>query len=273
MHERADGHMGGQFDLGEITPLRYFATIAVVVGLLFAFISGGEPGSPSFAVRLIQWQLQACLPMALLVVSQLMLARLPLFERRNTWLQLALAGLLGASLFTPVALWIDALFYGDPVTLAELFDEFTGVAPPVVLCWMAINAPWVLGFRLRVDNVPATDLAEEATSSSSPPFLALVPPLYRGELLYLEAELHYVAVVTSAGRSLILYNLRDAIGELQNTPGIQPHRSFWVAASQVTGFQRRGRQGILQMANGDEVAVSRRSLSAVQSWYADYRNQ
>ena len=270
MHKRAKRHMYGQFDFGEITPQRYFASIAVVVGLLFAFISGAEPGAPSFPVRLLQWQLQSCLPMALMVFSQLLLARMPFFEKLHTWLQLLLSGLLGAILFTPLALAIDVWLYGDAADAAELLDEFTGVVPPVVLCWLAINAPWVMGFRLQSVSSNGDEASPSPSASGSVtdlPFLQLVPRRLRGELLYLEAELHYVAVVTTRGRSLILYNLRDAIGELGACEGIQPHRSFWVAASQVAGFQRRGRQGVLHMSNGDEVPVSRRNLQQVQSWY------
>jgi hypothetical protein len=265
MHERTGWRMNGQFDLGEITPLRYFATIAIVVGLLFALISGGEEGAPPLPLRLLQWQLQSCLPMALMVLSQLSLARLPFFDGLNTWVQLAVSGALGAALFTPMALGIDALLYGDPVSLLELADEFSGVAPPVVLCWLAINAPWVLGFRLQ--SATPSDTSSASAPGLEPPFYAMVPDTHRGELYYLEAELHYVAVVTSRGRSLILYNLRDAIDELHNVAGVQPHRSYWVAAAQVEGLQRRGRQGVLHMRNGDEVPVSRRNLAAIQTWY------
>jgi hypothetical protein len=258
--------MNGQFDLGEVTPLRYFAAIAVVVGLLFAFITGGGDSAP-LPLRLLQWQLQSCLPMALMVSSQLLLARLPAFERINTWWQLALSGLMGATLFTPLALGIDAWLLGDPINWAELADEFLGVVPPVVICWLAINAPWVLGFRLQVMPADAGSAGQAPPEPPQPGFMTLVPAPVRGELLYLEAELHYVAVVTSRGRALILYNLRDAIDELAAWPGVHPHRSYWVSAAQVTGLHRRGRQGVLHISNGDQVPVSRRNLAQVQAWY------
>lgn len=266
MHERADGYMNGQFDLGEVTPLRYFAAIAVVVGLLFGFITGGSDTTP-LPLRLLQWQLQSCLPMALMVAAQLMLARVPAFERLNTWWQLVLSGLLGATLFTPLALGIDAWLFGDPISWAELADEFLGVVPPVVICWLAINAPWVLGFRLQV--APGTDTRSETNQAEAPrpKFMALLPPEVRGDLVYLQAELHYVSVVTHRGRALILYNLRDAVEELAGWPGVQPHRSYWVSAPEVKRFVRRGRQGILHLNNGDEVPVSRRNLTRVQDWY------
>ena len=157
---------------------------------------------------------------------------------------------------------------GDPVSWLELADEFVGVVPPVVLCWLAINAPWVLGYRLSNADGHSGHLgANTPAQGFEPRFFELLPKASREELLYLQAELHYIAVVTAHGRTLILYNLRDAIADLGDTPGIQPHRSYWVAADQVKGLRRRGRQGVLQMSNGDDVPVSRRSLAAVEAWY------
>lgn len=270
MHERTSGHMSRQFDLGDITPLTYFAVIAVVVGLLFGFISGAGDDRP-LLLRLLQWQLQSCLPMALMVGSQVGLARLTAFERLGPWWQLLGSGLSGALLFTPLALGIDAVFQGDPLNPTELLDEFQGVAPPVILCWLAINAPWVLGFRLRSVAGPDTGSRDSRSGQPAAAFMAMVPGALRGELLYLEAELHYVAVVTSRGRALILYNLRDAIDELVDRPGVQPHRSYWVSAEHVTDLKRRGRQGLLCISNGDQVPVSRRNLAAVQTWYDQCR--
>ena len=71
--------MNGHFDIGEITPLRYFAALAVLTGLLFGFIAdGGDDGKP-LLLQLLQWQLQTCIPMILMVGSQLLLARWRVF--------------------------------------------------------------------------------------------------------------------------------------------------------------------------------------------------
>jgi len=80
-------------------------------------------------------------------------------------------------------------------------------------------------------------------------------------------------VVTTTGRALILYRLRDAIAELaeqaehagrSDCHGLQCHRSFWVAGKHVIRLRKQGREGILEMSNGRLVPVSRRYLSAVQ---------
>ena len=262
--------MNGQFDIGEITPLRYFAALAVLAGLLFGFIAdGGSNGSP-FLLQLLQWQLQTCIPIVLLVGSQLLLARWRMFDRLNPWAQLAISGATGAVLFTPIAVAIDVLLLGDVASdglAAELLDEFAGVAPPVIIFWFAVNAPWILGFRLQRGTDDASIQGEPVpTRADLPAFMTLLDEERQGTLLYLEAELHYLAVVTTAGRSLLLYNLRDAIAELEDMPGRQTHRAYWVASGAVAGFRRVGRQGVVQVSNGDEVPVSRRNVTEVADW-------
>ena len=48
-------------------------------------------------------------------------------------------------------------------------------------------------------------------------------------------EDHYVRVFTDAGESLILLRLSDAMAEVRDVPGLQIHRSHWVAATRWTG--------------------------------------
>ena len=258
--------MNGPVDIGDLSPRRYFFTAAVALGLIFALIVDSDEGP--ILTRLLTWQLQSCLPMALLLVSHLLLLRLERFERLGAWQQLALSGIVGSLLFSPLALFLDTSVFADgseAFTARELGDKFLSLAPPVTLTWLAINAPFVLGFRLRVsassgESSPQTGAAPVETAA----FMRLVPQDLRGPVLYLQAELHYLAVVTDTGRSLVLYNLRDAIDELGAVAGLQTHRSYWVARSAIESYRREGRQGVLRLRNGDAVPVSRRRMREVE---------
>lgn len=274
------GPVRAPVDTGDISPRRYFATVAVVLGLLFGFIAGDGSSGGQRLASLAQWQLQSIVPMALLLASHIAWSRIRAFETLGPWLRLSLSGISGSLLFTPLALLIDQWFApGEEVfSLQELAGEFVGLAPPVTLAWLAINAPFVLGFRLRAVGAQAPEITHRERVVAAPaelhggpsadppaPFLALVPPALRGELLYLQAELHYLAVVTTRGRALVLYNLRDAADELPGWQGLLTHRSYWVALDRVRAFRRRGRQGALTMENGDTVPVSRRRVPAVEA--------
>jgi hypothetical protein len=215
--------------------------------------------------------------MASLVMSQLTLLRLGWFERRNPWLQLTLSGLLAALVFSPVGVSIDIWLAGEALEagwVRETLDEFSGVAPPAMLCWLAINAPWIWGFRIEREDAPARETPAEAPRETAtgdatpqPRFFHLLPAELRDAVIYLQAELHYISVVTRRGRGLILYNLKDAISELEalGLAGLQCHRSFWVASEFIEALEKQGRQGQLRLTNGDRVPVSRRNMDEIKA--------
>lgn len=254
--------MNGHFAIGGLTPTRYFFSIAIVLGLLFAMISN-EP-QLSAALVFVQWQLQTVVPMALLIGSHILLLQLSPFGSINPWIALLFSGVIGASLFAPIALAIDLWLEGPApaTTLAtELVDEWLSVAPPVTLCWIALNAPWQLGYRLRRAEIDTDSTPADVTGSAE--FMQLVADERRGDLLYLKSELHYLQVVTDRGSSLILYNLADAVDQLPANAGIQVHRSYWVARDAIEKFEKRGRQGLVLLRGGHRVPVSRQRLAEV----------
>lgn len=75
---------------------------------------------------------------------------------------------------------------------------------------------------------------------------------------------------TSAGSTLILMRLRDAVAELESCAGRQVHRSYWVAEGAVLRSERRGDSVRLHLKNGLVVPVSRRYLPALRGagWLA-----
>ncbi|WP_423187915.1 LytTR family DNA-binding domain-containing protein [Alishewanella sp. d11] len=272
------------FDFGDISPLRYFFTIALVLALLFALIDNNQ--NLPFWLQLPLWLYQSVVPMALMLLSHKGLAHLAPFNALNAWLKLLLSGLLGALSFVPFALAIDVFLGLEPTPnslinwLFALWQETLGVLPPVVLCWLAINAPWVLGFKMVNPNAPAaaTQSAVPSSSAQSPAvedvlpsttpdaLQALLPKSKQGELLYLKSELHYLLVVTEAGQTLILANLKDAITLCANIAGIQPHRSYWVSKKAIKALRKTGREGSLILHNGQEIPVSRNKLNHVKTF-------
>lgn len=98
-----------------------------------------------------------------------------------------------------------------------------------------------------------------------PPLLARLPLEKRGRLVSLSVEDHYVRVRTVEGAQMVLMRLGDAIGEVGDTPGLQVHRSHWVALDQVASARRRGDGAVLAMTHGPEVPVSRANLAKIRA--------
>lgn len=269
--------MNGPFKIGEIRPIEYFLAIGVIIGLLFSMIADGDESVSAIIPQIIQWQLQVLIPLFILIAVHSLLHKIDRFDNLNPWLKLSISGLIGALLFSPLAIWIDWM-YGEvnPSALSSgLLHEFISVAPPVILCWIAINAPWLLGFQLVRKNVA---LKIESTSQASqishkePSFYELLPENIRGELIYLKAELHYLKVVTTAGSALILYNLKDAISQLR-IDGIKTHRSYWVASKYLGRVEKIGRQGQVHTITKDIIPISRNQLSMVIKKHSKTTNQ
>ena len=108
---------------------------------------------------------------------------------------------------------------------------------------------------------------QEQSSAETPEtrFLRRLPIGERAPLVRIEAQDHYLNVVTTKGASLILMRLGEAVTELQGVRGLLVHRSHWVALDAVTAHRREKGRDILQMSDGAEVPVSRSNKAAAQA--------
>lgn len=271
----------------ELNPRHYFYSVGFVLALLFALLDRNAE-QLDFALLLVSWLLQGLLPVTLLILCQQHLQHVPALQQRAAWLKLLLCGLCASLLFAgpalllDVALGLDPQYQGWQNWAAAWWHEVLAVAPLITVAWIAANAPWLFGFKLirpqlsphnstderRLQPIPVSGPAD-TTASPLPlatEFSGLqrqLPPERRGELLYLKSELHYLLVVTSQGRSLILCNLKDAIAELPANSGFSPHRSYWVSTAAVQKLSRQGRQGQLLLHDGSKIPVSRTQMPVV----------
>jgi hypothetical protein len=261
----------------------YFVGIALFLALLFTVLGPEGSVETSALLRLVQWLVQVSVPLAILVSVHLLLSKSTAFDRLDPWLKLSLSGLIGGLLFAPMALALDFVLGIDawpgldqPGRLLELVaKEALGVVPPVLLVWLGINAPRVLRLdfssagREPVGPALQPPVASRAPSGEAakpvPGFLGQLPAPLGRDIVYLMAELHYLRVVTTGGRTLVLYNLRDAIDELPAESGIQTHRSYWAAFAHIDKVVMRDGRTFLSMRDGSEVPVSRRQASRVKS--------
>lgn len=119
----------------------------------------------------------------------------------------------------------------------------------------AIVISLVVSVAIRVLSNPG--------ETQPPPVLNRLPLHLRGQLLALSVQDHYVEVITDAGADLVLMRLGDAIGEAAPEPGLQVHRSHWVATAAVRSARRKGDGAVLHLANGRDIPVSRSRLPQV----------
>ena len=178
----------------------------------------------------------------------------PRLAARPVWQQVALHGLaVGAA----VAVYLAVL--NLPLQgwqgLGHLFDP-ASTAGAFVVSWVVMGLRALLSAQI---DRPATVRAVGA-----PRILARLPIERRGALVALSVQDHYVEVVTTRGRDLILMRLSDAIAESEGVAGLQVHRAHWVALGQVRAARRQGDGAVLTLSDGREVPVSRARPGAVR---------
>ncbi|OKY27751.1 hypothetical protein BI291_07495 [Thalassotalea sp. PP2-459] len=96
-------------------------------------------------------------------------------------------------------------------------------------------------------------------------FINQLPLSVKGDLVCLQMDDHYLNVYTEKGKHLLLMRFKDALTMLEDYPGLQTHRSWWVAEKAIIGTRKEGRKLILLLNNGVEVPVSNTYLPAVRA--------
>jgi hypothetical protein len=252
----------------------FLLAAGLVLTVLFTLLRPGISDGLSGAGLVLFWAAHVMLPLALLQLAQIALARVPSVAALNPWLQTALSGLAGSALFAPVALGLDAAFGLADVTddagvslPTALLDEFTGLVPIVTLVWLGLNATRLLRLEAPAPRGQTKHVPGQATDAMTPPDLwARVPRGIGRDLVALTAELHYLRVRTTGGEALILYPFGKAVADLASTgAGLQIHRSHWVALGHVRQIDRRGQGALCALTSGPPIPVSRQYRAALQA--------
>ncbi len=262
-----------------------------------AVTAGGTPAARAIAVLTAPWGVATfvrvyCVAIALAIVLSLTGAvgtgALPHGERILYWLAVMLAGTVTVQI---ISLGLDRWLQFDP--LPEAVVQFVSVTPGVTLVvWLVTSAfsrsvPNLLQLRgvlvpvvcvtafmctiqylMRREPQQSHEHAPEAAQSEAvagEAFHQRLPFKFRqAELYALSAEDHYLRVHTSAGTTLILMRLYDAIRALDGIEGSQVHRSWWVAKDAVSNVTRNDGKLSLTLKGGVTAPVSRGYTKALK---------
>lgn len=222
---------------------------------------------------------------------------IPIIERWVYWSGLMALGIASAAAVNPMIFdrWMKdnhpalqiaavALAISVPVTAGLVLIEFAvdGRFGSPVLWWIQYFYVVIIAALLTTGGWAADRLREglgpRPVADPTPPAgdtiqapVALpaladrLPPKFRSAEVYaVSAEDHYLRVHTSAGETMILMRLADAIRELTTLEGMQTHRSWWVARQGMADAARGDGKVTLKLKSGVEAPVSRTYLKAVK---------
>lgn len=175
------------------------------------------------------------------------------------WPLVIVAGLLTSIPVTVVVTAVDGIAFGR-LELAMLLTLWFYVALITLVIVIAI-----VSVTDRLNAAQVTDPPPQPSVEIRAPILDRVPLPQRGKLLALSVEDHYVDIITDRGKALVLMRLADAIREAGPVPGLQVHRSHWVALDAVARTRRADGKVMLELRNGTQLPVSRGFLPAARA--------
>ncbi|MBU1306897.1 MAG: LytTR family transcriptional regulator [Alphaproteobacteria bacterium] len=247
-----------QFALREINALArqprswlVLAAVSLLMGMVGPFDTFTMPLGP----RLAYWTVIVIATSALgTLVDIVVVSLLP-----GSWPRPLAAGLGGAVAGLPIALavwFINLLAFG-------VHDEAIALSVLVAYCVPIAALVTALSSALRHAAPAAAPIPLQ--TQTQPALLDRLPLPQRGRLLHLAVNDHYVDVITDRGTTLVLIRLSDAIRETAPVPGLQVHRSHWVALNAVKRSARQAGKPVLELENGTIVPVSRSYLEAARA--------
>ncbi len=223
--------------------------VGLVLGLSGPF---GTYGSMPPGGRIVYWLVITFATFGVgLLTSQLVAENTPL-RRLGPMPAHTLAAIIGGVPVTATVLLINRLggirFAENWSGIAELYFYCTAICVCVTGLFAAYQA----------------SEARKADKPRAPALLKRLPIELRGNLSHLSMQDHYVDIVTDKGSKLVLLRLADAIAETEPVPGLQIHRSHWVALDAVARTRREGDRHFVELKDGAVLPISRSSLPAAR---------
>lgn len=231
----------------------------LVIALLLGFVGPfGTLETMSLVQRLAYWAaIVACSYGLAYSVSVLVSRSFGIGRKvKATWARILVFGAIAAVPVTVAVSAVDLVALGRlPNGLPALFLQCTLIG----LCVMAMLEIVDASIRQAASERPVA-----APPLGPPPIVERLPPPQRGKLISLSVADHYVEVVTERGRGLVLIRLGDAIAETTGVPGLQIHRSHWVATDAIRRLVRLEGKPLLELSDGRRLPVSRSYIEQVR---------
>ncbi|GMB80457.1 LytTR family DNA-binding domain-containing protein [Shinella zoogloeoides] len=240
---------------------RFWATFGAVVLIFWVTGPYGTADRLAAVPRLGFWLVLhavawAIAVTAIVLVNTLLRDRIPGLGRR-----MALGTLVAG---VPVGLATNAIslatFGGTPTVLDLAASIATGLLLSALFCALTY-----LTMSSRQAEALSSVPAPSEEERSDVPLLRRLRPENRGPILHMTVADHYTEVTTSRGRELILLRFSDAVEEVGGTPGLQVHRSHFVADVHVERLLRSDGKLAILLKDGSEIPVSRSRTEAVRA--------
>lgn len=261
-----------------------FFSIAILCGGLIAASNVGHVSATNPVIAYLYWLIRILIEAALFFAFREGIEKFaPVSAGRNASQPLIIAIAILTSLF-PFVLAITAfdIVLGYPELglenggtaasskLAEFGLELIFLFDNHVILCLLLSVPRILMGQTAEKGRAETRSATHAVVAGRTFFDGLSPAL-RGNLLWAEAQEHYVRLTTTMETRMVLHRFLDVLRDIPADAGLRVHRSHWVAFAAISESFKEGANLRLKLQTGDIVPVSRSYRKSVEAALADYR--
>lgn len=261
----------------------FLAGIAGGITLLLALFEPRISGELGFLSRLLFFALHIGPAFAVAWPLTGWMFSLKLSRGVWPWLIVAAAGCLTGLVLAPWSVMLEHLFSvveansamhyltseDRPTVWAEIAEDLLAVPPKTTAVWLAVNSAiaWRMQLAAGAGEVTPPGQFQPVPPAGTTSLFARVPNRLGRDVMFLEAQEHYLRVVLVGGEQLLLHGLANAIAEIDadGTKGMLVHRSYWVSWAHVIRVVVDSSGGYAELANGTRIPVSRRRAAAVRA--------
>lgn len=254
--------LGGRFTLG---PQEYLGLLrskttqtylAVVYVLLLVTDAPGLLGTLSIVLILPLW----VVVMGTFMASVWMVVAAMAYLQTRVPVQLWPGPAIVVLALTPSVLAGETLTY--LFTDGALgFDLF----PRVLFYWLIAEMFGLIFFRYVRTQIEYAGASADAQPSERHVVIG-AEPVELSRLRHIEARAHHVYVTLDGENLTQRARLSDIVAQTGPEDGLQPHRSWWVAAHAAKSLTRDGARHVLHLDDGTQIPVARSRVNDVRAW-------
>ncbi|WP_417693912.1 LytTR family DNA-binding domain-containing protein [Roseibium sp.] len=239
-------------------------TYAIALGIICLLTLSGPFGTSdgmSLPARLLFWSLIVASGFGIGNLTGSMVGhtlRLAGFARPLCY---ALAGFAAGLAVLPAILILNLIFFQADLTNTDYLLR-------QLLNCLIIGGVVALNLAIFSRNSRTSPDPQNSSVETSPVLDRLqrrLPVEKRSPLRWLSVSDHYVEVATLKGQELLLLRLKDAIEEIDQTDGLQIHRSHWVAKNAIEKVSRENGKTLIHTSDGPILPVSRTYLPELKA--------
>jgi DNA-binding LytR/AlgR family response regulator len=182
----------------------------------------------------------------------------------NRWYRVAIGTVIASTFMSVMVPIINRLFFADSLNLQERFFTLFpkcllvgGIITTISMVLEHMTAQKQQLIESEKELEQSLLKTDDAVNNAYQAFMKEIPIEKRGKLLCLEMSDHYVKVYTDKGYHLVLMRFKDALQSLESYPGLQTHRSWWVANDAIIKVKKEQRKIQLILTNNLVIPVSR----------------